>query len=206
VTTATTERRHCTAKAKSTGVQCGNLPIKGTNVCRIHGGSIPAVRKAAARRLQKQQLHGDLGKLLEELEMDASEKHPVQALTDALARCSAMVAVLGALVGGLGVDSSKDGAQLVGKDHLGDMRENELVRLYGVWLDRSARTAKLALDAGVDERAIRIEEEKTEMLLSVFKQTFADPELGLTVAQRRIASLAAVRHLKALDPKALDPA
>src|SRR6478672_429733 len=106
------EDRRCTAKAKTTSRQCGSYAIRGAKVCRMHGGSIPAVRRAAARRLQKQQLTGDLGKLLAELEMDASEAHPVAQLTGALSRCSAMVAVLGALVGGLGVEPSKDGAAL----------------------------------------------------------------------------------------------
>ena len=41
----------CTAKAKSTGVRCGNAPIPGGNVCRIHGGAAPQVRTASARRV-----------------------------------------------------------------------------------------------------------------------------------------------------------
>ena len=197
--TATTERRHCTAKAKTTGVQCGGRPIKGANVCRHHGGSAGQVRRAAARPLQKQQLQGDLGRLLEELEMTASEKHPVQALTDALARCSAMVAITGARLGGLGMDPSKGGAQLYGKDHLGNHRPHVLTEMYGQWLDRLARVSKLCLDAKLDERQIRLEEQKAAMLVGVFRAVFADPELGLTVVQRRSAALVAVRHLRALE-------
>ena len=45
-----TERR-CTAQAKSTGQRCNNPPIKGSNVCRVHGGAAPQVRRAATRRL-----------------------------------------------------------------------------------------------------------------------------------------------------------
>ena len=41
----------CTAKAKSTGKPCGNPPIHGGTVCRIHGGKAPQVVQASARRV-----------------------------------------------------------------------------------------------------------------------------------------------------------
>jgi len=41
----------CTAKAKSTQKRCGNPPVPGATVCRIHGGSAPQVRAAGARRV-----------------------------------------------------------------------------------------------------------------------------------------------------------
>lgn len=45
------EPLRCTAKSKSTGVQCKNTPIPGGTVCISHGGSIPAVKAAAQRRM-----------------------------------------------------------------------------------------------------------------------------------------------------------
>ena len=45
------EPLRCTAKSKSTGKQCRNLPIVGVTVCISHGGSIPAVKAAAQRRM-----------------------------------------------------------------------------------------------------------------------------------------------------------
>jgi len=41
----------CTAKSKTTGKQCKHPPIKGGTVCVAHGGSIPAVKAAAQRRM-----------------------------------------------------------------------------------------------------------------------------------------------------------
>ena len=41
----------CTAKSKTTGKQCKNLPITGGTVCVSHGGSIPAVKAAAQRKM-----------------------------------------------------------------------------------------------------------------------------------------------------------
>ena len=45
------EALRCTAKSKTTGAQCKNLPITGGTVCVSHGGSIPAVKAAAQRKM-----------------------------------------------------------------------------------------------------------------------------------------------------------
>ena len=45
------EALRCTAKSKTTGAQCKNLPIVGGTVCVSHGGSIPAVKAAAQRKM-----------------------------------------------------------------------------------------------------------------------------------------------------------
>lgn len=46
-----TER--CEATAKSTGERCKNPPMKGTNVCRMHGGAAKQVREKAQERLDR---------------------------------------------------------------------------------------------------------------------------------------------------------
>ena len=45
------EPLRCTAKSKSTGNQCRLRPIPGGSVCVQHGGSIPAVKAAAQRKM-----------------------------------------------------------------------------------------------------------------------------------------------------------
>jgi hypothetical protein len=49
--TIMSEPLRCTAKSKTTGKQCKNLPIVGGTVCVSHGGSIPAVKAAAQRKM-----------------------------------------------------------------------------------------------------------------------------------------------------------
>lgn len=44
-------RRRCTAKSKQAGRRCKRRPIPGGYVCVMHGGKIPQVQAAAARRL-----------------------------------------------------------------------------------------------------------------------------------------------------------
>jgi hypothetical protein len=41
----------CTAKSKSTGKQCARDAIAGGNVCRVHGGAAPQVKRSAQERL-----------------------------------------------------------------------------------------------------------------------------------------------------------
>ena len=41
----------CTAVSKQSGEQCKRAPIVGGTVCVVHGGSAPAVKMAAQRRL-----------------------------------------------------------------------------------------------------------------------------------------------------------
>lgn len=43
----------CTATAKSTGEQCQRAAIKGSNVCHVHGGAAPQVKKKAEERLRE---------------------------------------------------------------------------------------------------------------------------------------------------------
>lgn len=43
----------CEATAKSTGERCKKDAIPGTNVCHVHGGNAPQVRKKAQERLNE---------------------------------------------------------------------------------------------------------------------------------------------------------
>lgn len=47
----TPSKRRCKAPARTTEDQCGNPPMIGQEVCRMHGGSSPQAKNAARRRL-----------------------------------------------------------------------------------------------------------------------------------------------------------
>jgi len=74
-----------------------------------------------------------------------------------------------------------------------------LLRLWNDERDRVARIAKAALDAGVQERQVRLAERYGETLAALLRAVFYDPELALTAAQRdRLPDLLR-RHLSGLD-------
>jgi hypothetical protein len=158
----------------------------------MHGGGAPQVKAAAARRLQREQLAVDTGQLMAELEMDAAGRGPTELLLDAVYRAHAMVQMIGALLGGVPAEA------MTRRHHLGGQAPNVLTEMYAKWLDIAARAAKLALDAGVAERLVRVEQDKGELLAGVIRAILNDPDLGLTAEQRQAAGPVAGRHLRAL--------
>ena len=59
-----------------------------------------------------------------------------------------------------------------------------LLRLWDEERDRIARISKMALDAGVAERQVRIAEMWGEQLANLLRAVFGDERLALTAAQR----------------------
>lgn len=53
--------RFCTARRKRDGVDCGSWAMKGQRVCRMHGGSSPQAKQAAARRIAAVQQRRAIG-------------------------------------------------------------------------------------------------------------------------------------------------
>lgn len=74
-----------------------------------------------------------------------------------------------------------------------------LLRMWDDERDRIARISKAALDAGVDERQIRIVERYGEQLGSVLRAVFYDESLGLTEAQRLRLPDILRHHLSGLE-------
>lgn len=72
-------------RIKRNGERCGNAPILGATVCRMHGGSAPQVRKKAAERLAA---HADIlmAALLKIAASAESEAVRLSAVRDALDR------------------------------------------------------------------------------------------------------------------------
>ena len=66
--------RRCTARKSTTGEQCGHYALRGSNVCKYHGGAAPQVQAAiSARRMHD--LYGpliaSLARCLESNDLDA---------------------------------------------------------------------------------------------------------------------------------------
>lgn len=166
----------CSGHSKRTGQACTNPPMHGQTVCRMHGGSTAAARAAGARRVEQARVTAGIGQVLDELEEQLADRDPLEALLDAVVRARAMATVLGSML-----DADKPGFPA-------------RLELYERWVAMQARTAKLALDAGVDERQVRIAEAQAEQLATVLR-TFA----GLLLAAVSDRIPAAVPEREALE-------
>lgn len=201
----------CPATTKRTGKPCGNTAGFGTDhvgagLCKYHGGNTPGGRTQGARLLAEQLVIREAGQLLDELKV--TDKHPLVAILEALDQAGTMVAALRVLVAGLDLTSdyevhynekgdphyrvTKPG--LTGPLPTGAGAPNVLVVMYGDWLDRYAKLAKIALDAGIDERRTQIAEQTTNRLF-----TAVDAALGtLPADQREVFRVALADQLRAI--------
>jgi hypothetical protein len=169
------ERYRCTATAKGTGERCRRAAIPGGSICFVHGGAAPQTRDAARRRLERIRTEGQVAALLDELGPIDGDPHEV--LLDTVSHSAAMAELLRILVGGLApnydpeiVDSAgRATAALWGPDHLGDARPHPLVALLGEWTDRAARTAKIALAAGIAEQRVQVLTDQGRLIAGVLQ-------------------------------------
>lgn len=75
--------QRCRARNRA-GAQCGNRPIVGGRVCRMHGGAAPQTKRAAAMRLAELEAPAvaQLAKLLLMSESDAVRLRAVTVVLD----------------------------------------------------------------------------------------------------------------------------
>lgn len=59
---------------------------------------------------------------------------------------------------------------IYGPDHNEDAKPHVLVSMLGEWTDRLAKYSKLALDAGVAEREVRLHEEQGRLVVAVLRR------------------------------------
>jgi hypothetical protein len=185
--------RRCTAQRSDGSGRCGRWAVRGGTVCVRHGAGSVSVRAAALTRWTREKLAGRIDALVAEV-ADTEPRHPIENLLEAGQRSTNMARFFERMVGMLTAgkwtneDTEAIGA-LLGPDHTGDLAPHALLRLLKEWTDLQARTAKMALDANVDERRLRL----TEAL-----QTRLYDALGKAMTKAGIAGPQAERFRAAL--------
>ena len=181
--TQTSEQRDrhqlCGARKKN-GELCRKFAGEGTEhlgvgKCKYHGGNTPTHRTHAVKELAKRQA------------VEFGVPLPVEP-TDALL---SMVHLSAGHLSWLKEELAaiEDKTSFTGQ---------VLMRAYNDERDRCARTAKLALDAGVAERSVKLAERYGHQLATLIRAVFDDPELALTPAQRATLPDLLRRHLTAM--------
>lgn len=159
----------------------------GYGRCKLHGGMLPNVKLFTQKLMIEDEVKNVMGAPL--------DVDPLTALLELVKSYAGAVLYLQQNVMQLGAD------ELYVETERG-IQPSPWVRLHGEYSERLARTAKLALDAGVDERLVRVAEEQGKWLTSTLDIVFA--ELELTEQQLQALPSIMQRALVQLAPPPAD--
>lgn len=187
--------RVCGATARHTGEKCQLQAGFGTDHvgygrCKFHGGSTPKHRAAAAREIAAEMVAAG----------SPVEIHPLDAILKAVSIAAGEVNYFTVLIRTLtledvGVQDMKIRPLSRGKE--GDSKTETVVEKttqadLHLWvrarqdsLDRLVKYSKTALDAGIDERRVKMAEQTGGLIVRVL--THALDAIGLTSEQKRRA-------------------
>lgn len=197
------DERRCTAKAKSTGNRCKRPAVPGTVVCLKHGGAAPHVQASGQARLREAR-----ARAAAQLFGIPEQVDPHQALLDEVHRSTGLIAFYQAHIEALAPEDMVWG-DTERIEHSwsewGSFSEtkrgaavNLWIKLYNEERDRRVRVAKAAIDAGVAERIVRLEEARGAAVARLIVELIENPDLGLTTGQKELARTAAANGLRAL--------
>lgn len=183
--------QHHTAcdKHRKDGQPCGGSPVSGTTTCTKHAGkALSVIRQEVAAKLALAELNLDqdanpLDELLTEVQRAAAA---VRWLADKVNSLDDREVTHGILRTVQKADGSRDVTAGAGI--------NLWVRLWQDERDRLARVCKLTLDAGVDERRVRLAESQGRLIVDVIRATLLDLGIGDSEEVDEVVS----RHLRAI--------
>lgn len=191
----------CTAMSKGSGERCKRAPVVGLRVCSIHGGRSPKAVAKAARKRAAIEIEAALityglpveisaeDALYEELYRSVGHVRWLQSRVQALAP--------EALIWGetVTVVANKEATEFPGVD----VTKTESAAVH-VWLDLYSRERRHMVDVAdkiarlnLEERRVRIDEQKATVLTDVLRAVLA--EHGLKLGDEQVAADVR-RHLR----------
>lgn len=201
------------ARTKSGGAPCQKPagwggPTPGFGPCRYHGAMTPDHRRAAAGAMARAHVASLVGPV---------DLEPHEALQLAIALTAAEVRFFGEQIAVLGVNDIAGQATVTTNrrakgDESGEVDDivevRQLAPALHIWvraradaIDRLARFAKMAMDANVDERRVRVQEVQLDRLAGVVNAVMRDlAKAGLSEELRALAGDSFRRHRGLLDP------
>lgn len=178
-------------KHNRAGGPCGHMPVTGTTTCPLHAGkALSVIRQEVATT-----------RALADLDLDMESANPLDELLTEVARASAAVRWLSDKVNTLDDDEVVAGITQKEQDtsdasYIVTTKEriHPWIVLWQNERDRLARVCKMTLDAGVDERRVRLAESQGRMIVDVIRATLVD--LGVTEDDQ--VTTVVTKHLRAL--------
>lgn len=188
----------CEAMSKQSGQRCKRPAKAGTNVCHMHGGSSPQVLRAAERRIQQARAGEAAGELAQLLEAYDTPSTLMDDMVEGVRLLGLKAKALHYLAGELDLEPEvrvdieygergaeyktwvNENAALWGADHTGDAKPHVLVEMARVWTVDWLKACKLALDAGIDQRRLELDQGQARQIAGVIRG-LADALLALVV-------------------------
>lgn len=176
----------CTAHRRD-GTPCGSYPVKGATVCRMHGGSSPQARSAAARNVAAAKAAKAMQLLAAPVNID-----PADALLELVHWTAGEVRYWRAEVAKIAEDDAEKltwGVTRIkeGGDDRGLTMEATRPVAYAMLTDaqdRLARFAAAALRAGVAERQIKLAEDQGTLVAQVIRSILDQLDLNAEQAAK----------------------
>jgi hypothetical protein len=181
--------RRCTAHSSRTGLRCKRYASRGATVCTSHGARAPAVKRAAEARLAEAKARAAAARLGGRLDID-----PGAALELVWQGAAADVVALEQMVAAMGPVGLASPAGVA------------LTRMLDSSREVARRAAKAALDAGVDERRVRVSEATIARLVAAVVGALEDCADVLPMQALPMVRAAIARRLRAVGPALSPPA
>lgn len=193
---------------------CRSAPRTGGTHCRSHGGSAKQVLSATERRVAQAKAGTAAGELAELLEAYDTPTTLMDDMVEGVRLLGLKAKALHFLAGELQLEPkvrvdveygergaeyttwANENAALWGADHSGDAKPHVLVEMARVWTVDWLKACKLALDAGIDQRRLELDQGQARQIAGVIRG-LADALLALVVelaGDRREAIEAAWRE------------
>lgn len=184
----------CTAVSRRTGNPCRSYAVKGTTVCRKHGGSAPQIKKAAklnyARYIVKEKVRREVGALAVDVPIESRVTDPLIELQRLTTEAIHFKDVLGKMVNELNRDIEHFTDE-------GSLQIRAAVQLYGEAMDRTAKFLDMAMKHDIAGKIVQIEAAKVFAISSAISRALASA--GLSSEQE-----ATVRNTLAIELHALE--
>jgi len=195
------EPRRCKARSSQSGEQCKKPPMRGQNVCGTHGGRAPRALAAAEKRLAE----AEAIRAVENFGLPR-EINPRDALLEEVYRTAGAVDWLHQQVQQLSADEIVWGQTEENEIGSGEWKGtnstyaaavNIWVQLWQAERKHLVDVSKAALNAGVEERRVKLAEQQGALLAGVIKSILGD--LQLTPEQAALAPRVVAENLRAVS-------
>jgi hypothetical protein len=148
----------CTAKSKRSQERCNNLAIRGSTVCRMHGGSIGVVKNKAKQRVEVAVADAKIAAFLQNNEIVPVD-NPLEALKELAGEIVMIKDWLRGQVTHLDNESAVQGEQIAA-----------IMQLYSNCLDKSERVLVNIAKLNIDDRLAHIQGAQAAMMVKVLSE------------------------------------